>query len=372
MTSPQVKEITLLVAKGKTEDALNSLTEYLLTKGTEPAKRSILLYSRYSEIRKQQIDGLITPDALIVEINRLHKAILDLLLEPEPIVSSQIDRTSSNLIPLSEYLSYTCNRYRQDEKFREYVPLQARKNAHFYYLYGSKEQSHRGFLKRLQFELDGHHKSNSKGCIRLLSISPRLSANYNIYRENILKELFKELEIEVDSLQFLLNREVSILDKSITHLLDSPLLKGKNPPKVIFLYIKIAHLHWNRELCVRAARWFINTFCAPELGTNSPVFMFFFGVEFDENKPSIREEVEAAVEESAHMFALPELSKVSRDDVDAWFEDHDAFAEDERSEYWEALKDNLFGERPQFNMRFVEKKLKQLIDQYNNRQFSDQ
>jgi hypothetical protein len=76
----ELEMIKTLLAKAELKQALDRLQEILRESGDEKlANDGILLLSRYNRVEKQNVQGLIYPEAYEMEVNKLNMAVLNLV-----------------------------------------------------------------------------------------------------------------------------------------------------------------------------------------------------------------------------------------------------------------------------------------------------
>lgn len=370
MTAPNSADIIQLITLGDTSGALAALEDLVKAQCPERIREVILLQSRYNLARSDyEVIGSMTEDKFKAEVNGLNFTILNLVQE---ISTSDADDEEDGQPQLRSYHCYTCDRREQEMEFRTFVRLKQTEDLHFYYLYGGNRQSHRGFVKRLAYEIEGRAKDylqpNLKPACEVLKLNMDAVTHpdFDIYRITFLTDLFQVFGIPVHTL----NNNSELLNSSILDLLESPKLKGWRAPNVVCLYIRISHEDWDKENCIQAARWFINDFCNADLPEGHPEFLFFFGVEYRENQPQVREEVEKAVQQSRHFNSFSELRSVTTDHLDSWLDKYYMIEEDMDLDR-EDLKEKLFRQKEETNMVTVEKGLKRLIDEYNTTQLNN-
>ncbi|MCB0631898.1 MAG: hypothetical protein R2824_34220 [Saprospiraceae bacterium] len=369
MAAPNTSDIIELITHGDTSAALTAIELLVKEQCPQRIREVIILQSRYNLARSEyEVIGSMTEDKFKAEVNGLNFTLLNLVQEIAGTDETD-DQDTSQLRP---YHCYTCDRREQEMEFKTFVQLKKNENLHFYYLYGGNRQSHRGFVKRIAYEIEGRAKDYLQPGIKpacevlKLSMDAVTHPDFDIYRITFLSDLFQVFGIPVQTL----NNNTNLLESTIADLLESPKLKGWRAPNVVCLYIRISHEDWDKENCIQAARWFINEFCQAEMPEGHPEFLFFFGVEYRENQPQVREEVEKAVHESRHFDLFSELKNVTPDHIDSWLDKY-YMIEEEMDLNREDFKEQLFREKEATNMVTIEKGLKRLIDEYNATQFTN-
>jgi hypothetical protein len=370
MAAPNTADIIELITKGDTSGALTALASMVKELCPHRIQEVAMLHSRYNTAKTDhEIIGSMTEDKFRAEVNGLNNTILTLAQEIAGSDGDDIDDDNSHLRP---YHCYTCDRREQEMEFKTFVSLKQTENLHFYYLYGGNRQSHRGFVKRLAYEIEGRAKDYLQPGIKpacevlKLNMDAVTHPDFDIYRITFLSDLFQVFGIPVHTL----NNNSDLLQSTIIDLLESPKLKGWRAPNVVCLYIRISHEDWDKENCIQAARWFINEFCKADMPEGHPEFLFFFGVEYRENQPHIRAEVERAVQESRHFNSFSELKNVTPEHLDSWLDKY-YMIEEQMDIDREDLKEQIFRQKDETNMVSIEKGLKRLIDEFNAAQLNN-
>ncbi|NRB46669.1 MAG: hypothetical protein HRU41_03275 [Saprospiraceae bacterium] len=358
MPGSELANIRELIRKGKIREGLDVLLNWVETNSPADYNYVIALQSRLNSIKSRYQQGVILREENETEINKITAATLDRLTE----IEKRGKTTPKQKIWLNDYHQYTCNRSEQDKEFKDQFRLHIQKKAQFYYLYGAKKQSHEGFFTRLCYEIEGRLNDYLRPDIKPrckvvpFQIYAPLNEDLSYYKENILKKLFDVAEIEIPFYEVLLEKNILNLWQ------DSPILQHLGPKDFVCIYIKVSPIDWNPNFTPQAARWLIHEFCGNLLTAESPIFLFFFGVQYHENQKTVKSEVEEALAEAQHLQMLPALDMVSLQDIIQWFEQYDKIEPDTEKQK-EIIKQNFPTEK--YYMTKVEKFLCRLITEYN-------
>lgn len=321
---------------------------------------------------KQKVGQLVrtvftTPDDLAKQVAAdLAREISTPSAAPVPPVPA---RTIPGRTPLGDYHRHTCDRVDQNDRFLEKFESNRAQKAHFFYLYGGKKQAHKSLYKRVAYYLEGKLEDyldttpqTAQGNMpRVLHFDKPLTFSFSkvkdIYQKNILKSFFSLLEVPA-------NENEPITQKNLRFVYDnSPLLQGLGPKDYVCVYVQVSHLDWDKISTPETARWFMGEFCHCELPADGPMFLFFFGILYDEvSKPQLVEEVRAAVTQAEYVEPLPELGMVHIDDIERWLY---TYSISDTSSDIDRIKQDRFGNQPEHFMEEVERQLQQIIDEYN-------
>ncbi|MBK8567370.1 MAG: hypothetical protein IPN76_29635 [Saprospiraceae bacterium] len=164
------------------------------------------------------------------------------------------------------------------------------------------------------------------------------------------------------------NENDPLTQKSIAWLQqNSPVLQGLGSSDYVCIFIAISQWDWDKTVTPAITHWFITEFCSAALPEDSPTYLFFFGIIYEEEDSQIDKEVEAMVAESDLVNALPELGMVRMNDIGAWFNKYSFIAPGNRE--LKELRNKHFGAASEHYMEDVELALQQLIDEYNKKFF---
>ncbi len=292
------------------------------------------------------------------------KKVLDGNFVPSPPPTPSIAPSG---IALHDYHRFTCDRVPHNDKFQELYSDNRNDKTHFYYLYGVDLQSHLGFFNRLAYDLEGRLLDylNPDLDSRIQSLKIELtfdfSENMTIYKTNILKSFFAAMHTTV-------NEHEPLLEKTLTYICEnSPLVQGLGSNDFVCIFLGISQWDWDEQITPEATRWFINQFCRTELPENSPQFLFFFAIMYEEEDEELQEEVKAVLRTAKHVVVLPELNMVEFRDIARWLEKYKKIAPSarDRNKMLKELKKGLNGQSKLY-MEDVEDTLLKWIDQFNS------
>jgi len=106
--------------------------------------------------------------------------------------------------------------------------------------------------------------------------------------------------------------------------------------------------------------WLIEEFCGNTLPPEAPGFLFFLGIELEEEDSEVREEVEVAIRAGgSRVHILPELNALSNKDLKRWMRRYKSYLP-HRYEYTDH-----FHEQDLYYMDDVVIDLQRLIDKLN-------
>lgn len=330
---------------------------------TSPAFNDIILQeTRYREADTERLAGRLAFDQAGLVINQVRQSLLIII---DGLTTKDLRDAASASQGLNAYHSLTCDRRDQSEKFEELFKLNEAKKVHYFYLYGLDLQSHKGFYKRIAFDLEGRLQDHlnpgfSSGCKSIkIELTFDVSRNLEIYKQNILKNLFAALSVRT-------NEHDPLTQKSMAWLLDqSPVLKGLGANDFVCIFVAISQWDWDKTVTPAITKWFIEEFCGPGMPADSPSFLFFFGIIFEEEEGTVELEVEAFIAQSQTVNALPELGMVGMADIGQWFNKYSLIAPGARE--LRELRTKHFGNTNEHYMEDVERTLEELIEAYNSR-----
>ena len=284
------------------------------------------------------------------------------------------DELPTEKVALHDFHQYTCNRRTQLSQFEKIYENKQAQKVQFYYVLGKEEQAHFGFVNRVTYEKSGHlwNITNPDNTTSNLSIEEIVLENISGLKNlktRLIRELFAKLKINA-------NANDPILTKNIQFLCaNSPIIQQMNGKDFVSIQISIYEDEWDEEETPALAKWFIYEFCklpqpkekskVPILPDNTPTFLFFFSIIFDEANPEVMELVQEEVENGHSIKALPKLTMVSQQDIKRWFRKYKIIAPDTRTR--DELIDKYFENQEVYEMETVQINLKKIIDEFNNK-----
>ncbi len=316
----------------------------------------ILFEGRHSKRIKDKRDGLLTQEVFDTNLTQLGNDLLGFL---DTLVDADVTKLARGGSPIHERHSLTCDRIDQNDGFETALGQQTTSKCRFFYVFGDKMQSHESLVQRFKYEKigqflssDGTYQTGTKVFFPD-SIKPTPSKLPDTFKRNVLRELFARFNLTVNDRQ-------PIEQCSIKELLGSPTITDLGSTDVVFVMFCIDDFTWNKDLMITIVKWFIETFCAATLPDNAPSFCFFFTILY---KPGnkVEQEIEAIVEQSSVVAALPKLLKVETMWIEEWFSRHNELEPSDFDQFLTAE----FGQQESINMRDIEPVLRRIIDNYN-------
>lgn len=351
----QIDDLPMLF--GKLKEALLS---------SAPAFNEILqLEAQHNSALQEWLGGRQRKEEADLVINRVREAVLVLI---DGLAPGDLKEDGSAKTGLGDYHAHTCDRVDQSDHFNKIFAERKENKTHFHYLYGLDLQSHRGIFKRIAFDLEGRlsdylNQGMDTGVRSLqVELTFDVSRDLEVYKQNILKNFFAALNVRV-------NEQEPLTQKDITWLREhSPLLKNLGGQDYVCIFVGISEWDWDKDITPEVVRWFISDFCSAKLPDDSPTYLFFFAIIYEEDDSPVEDEVVAALGESEHvkngsLIVLPELQMVGRRDIGAWFNKYSFIAPGARE--LKDLREKHFGREPEHYMDDVERTLHRLIDEYN-------
>ena len=321
---------------------------------------------QYANCQREWLGGRVSkPDTDLV-VNRVTQAVL-LIIDTLQSGDLKAETGGESHIALHDYHRYTCDRVDQSDRFQQIFSEKRETKAHFFYLYGMAVQSHFGMFKRIAYDLEGKLRDYlnpdlESGCKSLqVEITLGQCGDPEVYKQNILKDLFAALAVRVNEHEPLTGKNLGWLRQS------SPVLQGLGENDFVCIFAGISQWDWDKEMTPAVTRWFINEFCRAELPKDSPTYLFFFAIIYEEDDSEIEQDVETVISQSQRVRALPELNMVKMRDIGAWFSRYRFIAPS--SGELKNLRQQHFGDSDEFEMEKVEIRLKKLIDNYNSKFF---
>jgi hypothetical protein len=266
---------------------------------------------------------------------------------------------------------FLVNRAKQEEQFMIAWDNSSPASNLYFYLYGDAREAHCGLAQRFGYDLAGrkvetetpgkedHNSGSDKKKWKYFPIKPYFGENEQLNRINLLKELYNTLGVDL---------EQPASQRALPDLLNSTFLKGFTKKDTVILLLTLDRHNWKPDHVPAVVRHFITNFCSAPLPDNAPRFWFFFGGEYDESNPELRQQIRDAIENRQYGEALDELVPVRRSDIEAWFDkpENKWLRNDDESETDITLRH--FGHNEKYDMKSVINTLKQIIEAHNNGQ----
>ncbi|MCB0642483.1 MAG: hypothetical protein KDC44_12625 [Phaeodactylibacter sp.] len=329
----------------------------------------VILLNRYNALLTGINNFLFTEEEAAAKSAQVVKNALDLMRKYEKEVQQKAEPdpgTVANANLLHDNHKYTCNRATQHNSFDQWKKQSPRDKPLFYYLYGDELHVHKGFFRRLAFEMEGgllvleNEDLKVPNQVYTREITIKKKPDLDSYKTEIVGRVFKAFELLPDA-------HAPLLEKDITYVMtNSPVLNQQRltADDYICIYTRIHQLHWDPKLTPMATRWFIRDFCKLPLPPDAPQLIFFLGLEYDELMPGIQDQVLKMVEASDIVHGLPKLEKVSNTDIQDWLLSYEEILELSVSERRQLIRDKF--PKPEFYMDELIPLFEELIHQVNN------
>ncbi|MBI5914451.1 MAG: hypothetical protein HY842_03680 [Bacteroidetes bacterium] len=336
----------------------------LLLPASGPCNEAIQQEARYNGMDTEQLAGRVSFENANLVFNQVRLSVIKIIdrLEPKDLKSNAALSRG-----LHDYHRFTCDRIDQSDKFRQIFTENEAGKAYFFYLYGLDLQSHKGMFRRIAFDLEGKLQDylnpglNSSSKSLQVELTFDVSRNPDIYKQNVLKNLFAAFSVRVNEHEPLTQKNLAWLQQN------SPVLQGLGGNDYVCIFIAISQWDWDKDITPAITRWFIEEFCSSPPPADSPDYLFFFGIIYEEEGSPIEQEVEAVVSQSDLVHALPELGMVRMNDIGTWFNKYSFIAPGARE--LKELRNQHFGAASEHYMEDVELALQKLIDDYNKQFF---
>ncbi len=363
------QELQKKLAEDRLEDVLQALVVVLADR---PQLTTVLQnQARYNDLQNKLINGLIAHGDYTLTRNEIRFSILAIVNDIDR-QNAPAEATENKISSLHPRHQHTCDRVDQSDLFQKLFEENQKKKTHYYYIYGHEYQSHKGLAKRFAYHLEGRLQDylnpdlDSGRTVLHKEITFNESNDLEVYKKNILKNLFASFCDSVDA-------QESLLQKNLKDLWSiSPALQALSEKDCVCILLLISEWEWKPDITPEAARWFINSFCEVELPAKAPAFVFFFGMLYEEDDGSIEEEIREAIHKSEHIRELPELDMVGLGDVEQWLFKYKVAS---RGRARKQLLKEYFLDNPEleeenrqnrtFYMEDVELELQKIIDRYN-------
>lgn len=336
----------------------------LLLSSSGKFNETIQQEARYQEADTERLGGRLSFEAASLVFNQVRQSLIKII---DSLELKDLKDAAAAGQGLHDYHRFTCDRVDQSDRFKQFFETKKSAKAHFFYLYGLDLQSHKGLFKRIAFDLEGKLQDYLNPGLPAFCKSVQIELTFDvsrdpeIYKQNVLKNLLAALSVRVNEHEPLTQKDIAWLYGQ------SPLLQGLGGKDFVCIFVAISQWDWDPVVTPAITRWFIEEFCAAALPADSPGFLFFFGIIFEEEGTAAEQQVEAFIAESQNVNALPELNMVRMADIGAWFNKYSFIAPSSRE--LKDLRNKHFGNASEHYMEDVELALLQLIEDYNKRFF---
>ncbi len=286
--------------------------------------------------------------------------------EPAPVATSTTPTTT-----LNPHHQYSCNRMLQKDDFAITAltyPEEDQQRVHFFLLYGCDLQQNEGLFRWFAARLAGKHNDHLRQAQtnyirvtkRVLSFPPnkKLAA----LKLAMVSDFLSIFNIPPGKIERLKQKNLAF---ALEHSRQLKTLKAEDRIAVLFI---ISERSWDPRVFQPAIQWFIRDFCQVNLPAQAPQFFFFFGVEYDEDRSDIPQQIQAVVaNQEIPLNPLAELAMVTKDDVEHWFETYRMFwrRTRDRKRTFKKYFQQPFAEEGELYMEDVQDFLEQIINEIN-------
>jgi len=327
---------------------------------------TVLIENRYNEAKRAGHLGTIDFREQDRSFNNISEALLWLIDRIEIAeLGEQFKQESTKHIAIPEYHAFTCDRFDQSDQFQIFLlDNQPSKKIHHFYLYGDVRQAHESLHERLGRDLgnqllnweEGDYEPGTK--VLFKTLKPAVHRHPILYKREVIKTLYAKFFPKI-------NEKEPLDSKSVADLLDSPDLLGFGSGDLVFVLITMDDANWNKDVTPLAVETFISTFLKAVLPEAAPTFFFFFGMEYQKDNLTKRQEVYEAIQNrKLGGEVLDELQPVSSDDITEWFSRYRKIMV-ERGKEPREMTEVFFGRVEKLDMKEIEVKLFELICIHN-------
>ena len=296
------------------DQGLEQLLSWVESNAPEDRVNVDLLASKWHALQQTYLKGKMTFEQHDAEQTKIKERAFLLIQQLEKKAVR-----SDNSPALNDYHRFTCDRVDQKTAFQRLYDQNRDCKTHFFYLYGGDLQAHEGIFRRIAYDLEGRLYDVVNPDLQIgrkvLQVDLALEAYPDLeeYKKEILKSLLYALSVRVD-------RSEPLLDKTLSFAVqNSPQLKQLGVEDLVCVLVSISHYDWDKELVPAVTRWFIRRFCECDLGEDSPTFLFFFSIDYEEEDEDLQKEIIEIVQASEVIQDLPELKSVPMREIGSWF-----------------------------------------------------
>lgn len=363
-------ELRDLVAENRQGDLLRRLIEELLAEGTPLHNLCVTTSGRFKRLEMATAANTQSKEELGIERANINGSLLYILGEISLADLRQAGKQGQDtqeFIP--PFHAYGVDRAPQEGQFFDEQFEAFDQKVFFYYLHGDDRQQASSLAERLGFKLVGLQLT-ADDLSADIEADPPLIVHCRPVLRGMREEQYRASLVHAIAQQFMgpipMTQMRGMLNLTISDLLNRPKLKradGSQHP-IVCINVTVGHSYWRKDLVPIMLREFYKHFCQVELPEDAPTFYFFFGLEFCDNKPTIRKEVADAIAARQNGSALPELEPVLVADIVNWFTHHGLMIPD-GYDAEQLVAENFSSEEDHLDMLVVEAELKRLIDKFN-------
>lgn len=361
-------ELRELVAGNRQGELLRRLIDELLPRGNRLHNLCVTTNSRLKNWEMARAANTQSHEVLGIELANINGSLLYVLGEiTEADLKTTVPKAENIFIP--PFHAFGVDRNPQEGQFFDEQFDAMGQQVFFYYLHGDDRQQAASLADRLGFKLVGLQLT-ADDLTADVATDPPLVIHCRPVLRGMREEQYRASLVHAIAQQFMgpipMTQMRGMLDLKLSDLLDRPKLKRAdgNPHPIVCINVTVGPSYWRKDIIPVMLRKFYETFCDCPLPADAPTFYFFFGLEYADSKPVVRQEVADAIAARQNGSALPELEPVLVSDIVTWFDHHgpmipDGYdAEQVVAEHFNKTGDHL-------DMLVVEADLKRLIEQFN-------
>jgi len=349
--------------QGDLKGALKGLLLWVKTNRVDYIDTTTNIIRELNELELNQVNGVISSEDFRVEKAKISQRFLQL-------IDLLDDKILGNNSRFQAYHSFTCDRVEQMKFFSAIYKDQLLDKIQFYYIYGLDLQSHTGMFQRISYHLEDLLSDHldplfqkKSDALRVQISSMDVDNDLNIYKENVLKKIFRSFSIDVNIHNDLLTKDLSFIVEN------SPQVKGLTAQDYVCVFLGITDRDWDKDQTPIMAHWFIKEFCEVQFPADSPRFLFFFGIMYEDNDSAVKKEVIEVMKNPLLAKPLPELAMVKETHIKDWFDEYAKFFPKvrERKNIIKNTLQNLdeYKEGEAFFMEDIQDELEKIIDKVN-------
>jgi hypothetical protein len=360
-------ELLVLLAASRQDELLRKLLDEVLKPGQTQYDLATAISARLQRWELDKAKGISTTEELDTGINRINDSLATLIYR----ISDQDLRSENShaeRLHIPPFHVFGVDRIPQEGQFFDEQFDAGDKKVHFYYLQGGVRQKTDSLAERLGFKLVGLQLTVDD-LTAGYEVEPPLVINCTPVLRGVREEQYRASLIHAIAQQFMgpipMGQMRGMLELKLTDLLDRPKMKradGSYHP-IVCINVTIGNGYWRKDIIPPMVRAFYDNFCQVDLPEGAPVFYFFFGLEYSDKRPKVREEVSQAIAARERGSALPELEAVPLTDIATWFDHHEVMLPDGYDA--DQLVAENFPATPTIDMLEVEAGLQRLIDKFN-------
>lgn len=365
----QIKsELRNLIAGNRQDEAVRLLLEKHLPEGHRLHDLCSMTSGRFKTYEMDRAGNTKSKDALGIELANINSSLLYIVGELTEADLKETLASTGPAVHVPIFHAFGVDRAPQEMQFFDDQFDAMGQQVFFYYLHGDDRQQAASLAERLGYKLVGLQLT-ADDLLADMEVEPPLVIQCRPVLRGMREEQYRASLIHAIAQQFMgpipMNQMRGMLNLKLTDLLDRPKLKrpdGSRHP-IVCINVTLGDSYWRKDIIPPMLRNFYQGFCQTDLPEDAPIFYFFFGLEYSDDKPTIRDEVAAAIADRQNGYALPELEPVPRSDIETWFSHHAPMIP--KGYDAETLVNEHFPAAANLDMLVVEADLKRLIEQFN-------